>query len=297
MGSLVTLSLPEASPEHARREAERVRALFEEAEQRFSRFRHDSELARLQRAGGPFVASRAMFEMVARSQRYVRATGGLFEPGIGGALAAFGYDRSFAPGLLDRDTPAVHTARSPTLADATLDPATRTITLPAGLTLDLGGIVKGATVDHVADTLTPPFALDAGGDVRLDGRGPDDEGWVVDVEDPHDAERVVLSLRVGPCAVATSATTRRRWKRAGVEAHHLIDPRVAKPAETDLAQVTVFARRAAHAEVLAKVAIVLGMADATRWIEAQPAVAAVLIGRDGAVRTAHLANLGASPRV
>lgn len=285
MGSRVTLSLPEASPDAARHATDRVRALFERAEQRFSRFRHDSELAHLQRAAGPFAASREMFAMVARSQRYVRATGGLFDPGIGGALAAAGYDRSFAPGALDGDTRAPPTGRCPSLADAALDPATRTITLPAGLTLDLGGIVKGATVDEAAATLTPPYALDAGGDARLDGRGPDDEGWVVDVEDPHDAARVLRSFRVGPCAVATSATTRRRWKRAGVEAHHVIDPRVGAPADTDLAQVTVFARRAAHAEVLAKVAIVLGMADAERWIAAQPGVGAVLVGRDGAVRS------------
>ena len=45
---------------------------------------------------------------------------------------------------------------------------------------------------------------------------------------------------------------RRRWRRGGVEQHHLIDPRTARPAVGDLIRVTAIGSDAVDAEVLAK---------------------------------------------
>ena len=54
-----------------------------------------------------------MFDALVTARRYVELTDGIFDPAIGGALVALGYDRSFAPGSLDRDSdrPAPRTAR------------------------------------------------------------------------------------------------------------------------------------------------------------------------------------------
>jgi thiamine biosynthesis lipoprotein len=56
-----------------------------------------------------------------------------------------------------------------------LDPVRRTVTLPPGRRLDLGGIAKGWTVDRAAARLRPfrDFAVDAGGDLYAGGAQAD----------------------------------------------------------------------------------------------------------------------------
>jgi thiamine biosynthesis lipoprotein len=59
-------------------------------------------------------------------------------------------------------------------------------------------------------------------------------------------------------AVATSGVTRRAWG----DAHHLVDPRTGRPADTGIVQVTALARTALQAEVRAKTALLAGPEDA-----------------------------------
>ncbi len=66
-------------------------------------------------------------------------------------------------------------------------------------------------------------------------------------------------------------------------AHHLIDPRTGAPAVSDLAQVTALAPTAERADVLAKVAFLLGADEGARLL-AGPELGGVLITRDGSVR-------------
>jgi thiamine biosynthesis lipoprotein len=261
--------------------ADEVARVFAASERRFSRFRADSELSRLNRSDGPFVASPELFDALVRARAHVVATGGWFDPAIGAALIAAGYDRSFAPGALDRDAIA-GAPRGPSFLALTLDPATRTVVRPRALHVDLGGLVKGRTVDEAAALAGAPLAIDAGGDAMLVGDGPDGDGWIVDVEDPADARRVIVSLRVRDRAVATSAPNRRRWRVGDGVAHHLIDPRTRAPARSDLAQVTVIAPTAEQADVLAKSAFLLGRRGGQAFLEAHGA-GAVLVGARGDV--------------
>jgi len=279
MGTEVEVMTPGLDDEGEEEAARRVAALFAASEERFSRFRLDSELSRLNRSSGPTPVSPSMLEALARARAYVRLTGGLFDPTVGAALEAAGYDRPFAPATLDRGEVAPCPSPS-SFDDVVIDPARGTAALPSGVRLDFGGFIKGHTADRAARLLPEPCAVDAGGDAVLRGDGPEGEGWLVDVEDPFDAARVALTLRVRDAAVATSAPNRRRWRAGDRDQHHLIDPRTRHPAESDLAQVTVIAWTAEIAEVLAKAAFLLGAAGARRFIEELPAVAAVLVRRD-----------------
>jgi thiamine biosynthesis lipoprotein len=260
--------------------ASRVAATFWQAERRFSRFRADSELSRLHRARGPAVVSAELFAILARARAYTEMTGGLFDPAVGGALAALGYDRSFARGALDRARAAPR-PRAGSFLDVVLDPSTRVVERPEHLQIDLGGMVKGATVDAAAAHLRGAGAIDAGGDAILCGRDPAGEDWLVDVEDPVDASRTIATLAVSDGAVATSAANRRCWRVGDAVAHHLIDPRTQASAMTDLAQATVIAPRVELAEVLAKTAFLLGARAGRSFLERQPGVGAVLVRRGG----------------
>jgi thiamine biosynthesis lipoprotein len=256
--------------------AARVAATFAEAEHRYSRFRDDSELSMLNRSVGPFVASPELFAMLTRARGYVESTNGLFDPGVGGTLHALGYDRSFAPGALDRQRMG-RRPRSGRLLDVVLDPDGRTVWRPEHIQIDLGGIAKGSTVDAAAGHLCGPGAIDAGGDAVVRGPGSGGDGWLIDVEDPAQASRTIATLVVSDAAVATSAGNRRRWRLGESAAHHLIDPRTQMPSVGDVVQATVVAPTAELADVLAKTAFLLGAREGRSFLERQPGIGAVLV--------------------
>jgi thiamine biosynthesis lipoprotein len=159
-----------------------------------------------------------------------------------------------------------------------VDTAVGTVRLPAGVRLDLGGIGKGWAADRAGAMLQPLGAgmVSAGGDVRPWGDQPGSEpgqGWLVALDHPEQPGRDLAWLRVRDGAVATSSVTARRW--AG--GHHLINPRTARPADTDLLGVTALAPAVVQAEVAAKVALILGRKAGLDWLATQPDVEAVVI--------------------
>src|SRR5438309_1920651 len=71
-----------------------------------------------------------------------------------------------------------------------------------------------------------PCLVNAGGDIATR-----DGAWPVAVETPDGPLTLELS---GSCALATSGRDSRRWRRAGREMHHIIDPATGAPSRTDL---------------------------------------------------------------
>ncbi len=280
MTTEVAVTAPAVDPTREHSMAAAVAKVFAVAEQRFSRFRASSELSRLNRSTGPVAVSAAMFDALLAARHHMERTGGLFDPGVGGALGALGYDRSFRPGALDVDRPPERAPRA-SFREVVLDAGRRVVHRPAHVRIDLGGLIKGRTVDAAAALLPAPAAVDAGGDAVLRGADLDGSGWLVDVEDPADPERVLVTLRVIDRAVATSAGNRRRWRRGGALLHHIIDPRTGLPADTDLVQVTALAPTAELADVLAKAALLAGSRGARTLLAAHPGTGAVLVGGGG----------------
>lgn len=172
----------------------------------------------------------------------------------------------------------------PGLDGVELIPAVHAVTLPAGVTIDAGGIGKGLAADLTARMLVDLGAegamVNLGGDLRAVGR-PLADGWTITVPDPLHAERELLRLALGEGGVATTSRLLRRWSTTNAEAHHLIDPRTGRPADTDIVAVAAVAAEAWRAEAFAK-AVFLGgcavldglgasahavivRADGTRW--------------------------------
>jgi thiamine biosynthesis lipoprotein len=282
MGTEVTVLTPTLDEAAEGARARQVAQVFERAERRYSRFRGDSELSRLNRSTERRRVSRPLFDALVDARAWLDRTAGLFDPAVGAALIAHGYDRSFAPGRLDRTgTPCA--AQAASLRELELDAEALTVLRPAHVVLDLGGFVKGRTVDAAAASIPDAsLAIDAGGDALMRGDGPEGDGWLVDVEDPCDASRTLVTLRLRGGGVATSAPNRRHWRFGDASHHHLIDPRTAAPAVGDLLQATALAPTAEAADVLAKTLFLLGAAHARIWMEARPAAGAVLVHADGA---------------
>lgn len=244
----------------------------------FSRFREDSELSALNRAGRLY-ASEDLARVTQHAVTAAALTGGRFDATVHDALVGAGYDRTFCE--LDR---VVATMPRPPRCGGrvTVDAESRLIEIEPGFRLDLGGIAKGFAVDRLCALLrtTGPCLVDAGGDLAVDGGG-----WPVGIETPEGT----LTIELDRGAVATSGTDRRRWLTTDGEAHHLIDPSTARPAIRDLVRVTVVADTAVDAEVLAKSLFFAGAEQAEREAD-ESGTPAVLITDDG--RTVLAGGLG-----
>jgi thiamine biosynthesis lipoprotein len=89
-----------------------------------------------------------------------------------------------------------------------------------------------------------------------------------------------VTLALGRGGLATSGVDRRRWRRGGREAHHVIDPRTGAPAATDLVRATAVGATAAEAEAFATALLVAGERGARR-LARRLGVPAVLVTADG----------------
>jgi len=238
-----------------------VEAFLHDFESRFSRFIPDSELSRFNGRQQPVAGvSPEMLALLKECVRLHRRSDGIFNPLIIEALEAAGYTTSFDQ-LHQRDSwhrPAP--GKPPSLDCLRLDLARSQAELPLGLRLDFGGIGKGYAVDAAASLLDAAqgFLVDAGGDMYASGFGPDGAPWRIDVSDPYDSESAIDAVCISNRAIATSWTTRRRWQVTGGWAHHLIDPRSGRPAESGVIGSTVIAHLAVEADVYAKCALILG---------------------------------------
>ena len=272
---------------------ETARRRIDDLESRWSRFRPTSELSRLgEHPGVPVVVSEETFTLVAKAVSGWEATGGRYDPTVGDAVAALGYDRSFdlVAAKASRDTHAAYDAEprpAPGCAGIVLDPVVSAVTLPQGVRIDPGGIGKGLAGDLVvAEVLAAGAAgvlVELGGDVRVAGVPPDGRAWTSSVENPFDPERELTRVALLDGAVVTTSTTWRRWNRDGRAVHHIIDPVTGDVAGTEVVSVTVVAGEGWWGEVLAKAAFLAGIDEGAALV-AESGSTGVLVGSAGTVR-------------
>jgi thiamine biosynthesis lipoprotein len=260
-----------------------------------SRFRADSELARLNaRAGRRVTASALLVEALELAIAAARLTDGKVDPTVGRALELAGYDRDWSllatpprglaapPGKLAPPPGQLATwSEAPAAPALTLrsrggwrtieiDSARRMVRIPAGVRLDLGATAKAwaadraATAVHAASGRGVLVAL--GGDIATAG-APPVGGWRIRVTDDHRSDRCApgqtISIRSG--GLATSSTAVRRWSHGGRTMHHIIDPSTGAPAVTRWRTVSVAAADCAQANIASTAAILLGD-SAIAWL-------------------------------
>jgi len=239
-----------------------VQSWFDQAEAIFSRFLPTSELTALNRSTDPAIAvTGTMAACLAAAADLRDRTDGLVDPAVGGALIEWGYDQTFAA-VADKDqSPTPSAAGDWSVHEGVVN---RT----PGTLLDLGGIAKGWACDRAVEQGLASV-VSAGGDVRSS-----DPSTVVLIDDPWGETALQVHLGVG--GLATSSTTRRRWRAGDDEVHHIIDPRTLAPAVTPVLSATVMAATAVAAEAGAK-AVLLHGESGLAWAEQQDWIDAALV--------------------
>jgi thiamine biosynthesis lipoprotein len=245
-----------------------VRAVTASVDEACSRFRTDSELARLQprlAAGAP--VSPLLARLVGSALEAARWTDGDVDPTLGRDLDALGYGRDILSIALSPDCAPARprkVRRAPGWSRISIDDGT--LRVPEDVRLDLGATAKAVAADLAAravfSSLGVGVLVSLGGDLSSSGPGPEG-GWQILVQDLPDDPAQQVSLAPG-FGMATSSTQKRRWQHAGTSVHHILDPRFGVPAEPVWRSVTVAAPSCLEANAFTTAAVVRGFA-AVDW--------------------------------
>lgn len=260
--------------------------LVHDLEARWSRFRPDSEVSRVNRAAGSVCVvspwTRLLFE---RAELARHLTGGLFNPLVLERVELVErLGRSGWSGL-ERSPVRLTEERIVVMASASA------VALPDGRQFDPGGIGKGLAADLVAEHLLGLGAttaqIELGGDVRLVGEEWTGGPWHVDVIDPRDRSRCLARMSIAQGAVATSSSLGRRWEQQDDVLHHLIDPATGWPSRSDLVSVTASSSELWWAEVAAKSVLLAGSARAAQVMH-ELGVSGLSLDQHGVVTPYHV---------
>jgi thiamine biosynthesis lipoprotein len=236
-----------------------------------SRFRPDSELARVNDARGKRVkVGPLLLEALQVALVAARVSDGLVDPTVGKTLRTLGYDSTFrVVAMRDADSFRASFSTVPGWQCVEVDRDASTVRVPAGVELDLGATAKALACDRVAAAAAAVAGgtlVGLGGDIAVAGVAPAG-GWPVRIADDHaaplDAAGPTVAVQSG--GLATSSTTVRRWRSGAVELHHLVDPRTGRPARSRWRTITVAAKSCVDANVASTAAFLLP--DPASWLE------------------------------
>src|SRR5947209_19181994 len=125
-----------------------VREILQDVDAAYSRFRADSELSRLNAAGGRSVqVSPLLGRAIEVALRAARVTGGAVDPTIGAAIRVAGYDDDFAKVVADRGPLQLRAVKIPGWQVVRFDRVSRSVVMPEGVELDLGSTGKALAAD------------------------------------------------------------------------------------------------------------------------------------------------------
>ena len=158
-----------------------------------------------------------------------------------------------------------------------------TVTLPAGMEIDLGGIAKGYIADKVADIIREKAyagIVSLGGNVYTVGKKPDGSAFSVGIKDPHNPAASKAIIYTGDGTVVTSGTYERGFSFGGVRYHHILDPKTGWPSQSDLVSATFVVDSSMTADALATACIVIG-SEKSLALAKELQLDAMFIDKDG----------------
>ena len=251
-------------------------------EQILSKTIEGSDVWRINHAGGePVEVDPVTAEVIREALAISAASEGAFDITVAPASGLWDF-KAENPALPDADELAEAASR---VDWRKVQIEGNTVTLPAGMMIDLGGIAKGYIGDAVRVYLEnrgiTSAILSFGGNIVTIGTKPDGTPWKIGVQDIDrpTGEYMLVVESSGGCAV-TSGIYERGFEIDGVRYHHLLEPATGWPVQNTLASVTILTDSSARADGLSTAAFVLGEEKGMALIEALKDTEAIFIRRD-----------------
>jgi thiamine biosynthesis lipoprotein len=257
-------------------------------EARYSRFRPDSLVSRINAAAG-----REWVEVDAEMESMLKLcdslhfmTQGILDPTALPLVKAWDY-KAARPQVPD----AKEVSRALVLVGwKKVQRAPGKIFLPVeGMSLDFGGFGKEYAVDFVAqlaaDRGIKAALVDFGHDLRALGIPPGRPAWHIGLEDPQRPGSTRGSLAVVNRGVASSGDYIRYFEAGGKRYGHIIDPRTGYPVSNGCMQATVIASSCLQAGVLSTTAFVLGALRGIEFIQSIPGAEGLIVSSTARAQT------------
>jgi thiamine biosynthesis lipoprotein len=267
MGSPCALHLYDEDGIRAEDAAEAAIAEVARLEQKYSRYRDDSIVARINASAGSKAGCRVDAEtesLLDYADTAFEQSDGLFDitSGVLREVWDFRSGRLPARGAVESVLERVGWRR--------VKRSARRIRLAAGMQIDFGGYGKEYAADRAAqlcrDRGVHAGLVDLGGDVRVIGPHPDGSPWVVGIQDPRPGHAALATIPVAAGAVATSGDYQRYMVVEGRRYAHILDPRSGWPVR-GLSSVSVVANHCLLAGTASTIAMLKGQEGAS-WLDA-----------------------------
>jgi thiamine biosynthesis lipoprotein len=266
----------------ARSAAEAARDEVLRIEAKYSRYRADSVVSRINAAAGgePVAIDEETGTLLAFAGTCFQASGGLFDATSGILRRAWNFEGARVP---------TDAELAPLLAligwrHVQVSAGAVRLALP-GMELDFGGFGKEYAVDRAVAVLASrgigSAMVDLAGDVAILGTQPGGLPWRVGIRHPRRPGAIVAAFDVHSGAIATSGDYERFVEVDGVRHCHVLDPRTGRSAR-GLASVTVQAPSCLVAGSATTVAMLKGPEDGPAWLAAM-GVHHLCVREDGSI--------------
>ncbi len=233
-------------------------------ENRLSMYITGSEISDINANAGikPVQVSEHTFTLIKKAVQYCEMSGGLFDITIAPVTKAWGVnsDNPRVPPQSELD----ELKKLVNYKDVLLDEAAQTIMIKnKGQAIDLGAVAKGEACNQVRDLYLSKGIttglLSIGGNIMVIGEKPGGKDFVIGVRDPRGAPNETIgTVKLTDTTLSTSGDYERVFEKDGKYYHHIMDPKTAAPAETDLMSVTIISREGSYADFLSTYLFLLG---------------------------------------
>lgn len=243
-----------------------------------------SEIAAINKAAGnTFVkVSPDTLAVLQQAMYFAKQTDGAFDPTIGSItqLWAIGSKDNFVPD----EVVVAQALRLVDYRQLSINEQTgEVMLLKPNMRLDLGGIAKGYVLRRLKEILIShnikSALINGGGDVLTIGNKPDGTPWVIGVQHPRIAEKIVATIRLNNYdKVETSGDYQRGFVLNGTRYHHIFDPKTGYPTRT-IASATIVSN---GVTVPSSILLVLGAEHALAFMQHNyPDAQVLLVADDG----------------
>ena len=200
-----------------------------------SHYKKDSPLSQLSREAfqHPVKIDSELFNFIAECVRYSQDSDGAFDITVGPLMKAWGFFRGEGRMPNQKELQAVRQKIG--YQHVILNAKEKTIRFDrAGIELDLGGIAKGYAVDQAIKILKShgiERALISAGGSTIYGLGspPEKDGWEIEIQDPLDARKIVMTVKIKNQALSISGSSEKFFEVKGIRYSHIMDPRTGQP--------------------------------------------------------------------
>lgn len=280
LGTTCEIQFASENPSHAEAFQQDVVAWVAQFEARYSRFKDESLVSRINAAAGKHwvAVDPEMEQMLDICASLYQLTQGILDATALPVMRLWDYR---SPTLRIPSDSEIASAREKVGWQKVQRRAGQVFLPIAGMALDFGGWGKEYAVDAVAqiarDHGISQLLVDFGHDLRAVGTPPGKPAWHIGLEDPARPGTHKGSIAVRDRGVASSGDYLRSFTMEGKRYGHIVDPRTGRPVANGCLQATVIAPSCLQAGVLSTAAFILGAKEGIEFIQQILGVEALML--------------------